>query len=220
MSWWWVVVTFALATALPNLIVFSISTEAAFRFLNLIYPNIQDPTPFLKNKTPITVHIYLNAAALIIGAFQFKSLGYNHKLFGYLYTVCLVVGSVGAVNYAFSRDFGTDGGFAAQFSFLWMAIASVSPCLIGAYEIVINKDILSHRQWMIRSYACLFGSGFLFRLFANIYLPFAPSNDRYPAWIAMIWMSWVMPLMMVEVYINSLNKQLYNQLYMQKTKNK
>ncbi len=201
---WFFFAFMAVLTASANLIAFSVSTDAAFTLLNIIYPNQQDPTHYLKNPTPIRIHIYLNALSLIIGVFQFlnRTPVLVHKYLGYCYVTLLTIGSVGAIQFALGREFGTDGGFAAQFSFTWMAIASVLPALIGTFQIVFLNDVLAHKKWMHRSYACLFGSGVLFRVLANTYLPLAPSHSVYPAWIAMIWLSWVAPMIVMEIYLS------------------
>ena len=58
---------------------------------------------------------------------------------------------------------------------------------------------------MLRSFASMFGSSFLFRVLARFYLPFAPV--AYSGWLPMIFMSWLIPNWIIEQYISYVQYQ-------------
>jgi hypothetical protein len=138
-----------------------------------------------------------------------SSRGIGHRVMGTVYVISLIIGSIGSITYAWSRtDWGNDGGRAAQYSFIAMSMGSLIPSLAGVWCISVGqpKDkicrYVSHSHWMMRSYASLFGSAVLFRLLANLYLPYTSGYDRYASWIVMIWASWIIPLLIMEHFIS------------------
>jgi uncharacterized membrane protein len=205
---WWLVLLSISITFIPLLILFLHSIDAGFYIVDRMYPQLQSRTGFIIYSKFIYSHMYLNGVALFTGIFQFnqfvrKKSELLHRIVGFVYMLTVTLGSIAAIMYARNQSYGgeqEDGGSAGVLSFIWMAIGSVLPGYAGFYYIVFRNDITRHKEWMLRSYACLFGSGVLFRVLANVYLPYMPK--QYPAWIAMIWMSWVIPLLCIEQFIS------------------
>ena len=124
-----------------------------------------------------------------------------HCALGYVHLAALTVGSSAALLYAGHQSYGgdRDGGFAGQVSFAFMALACCVPAWTGAAYAALWGDVETHREWMLRSYATLLGSFFLFRALARWYLPYAP--DRYSGWLPMVFASWVLPSWLAEQFI-------------------
>jgi len=184
---------------------FLISFDLGFYILKFIYTAEQDKEPFLKAPNSIHIHIYFNATALLCGILQLNERLKKwdislHRTLGWIYFCCTNIGAIAAIIFATSRTYGDDNGFAGSVSFLFMALASVIPCNTGVYYIVIENKPNKHRDWMLRSFASMFGASFLFRVLSRLYLPLAPKF--YTAWISLIWMSWVIPLWIIEQYIS------------------
>ena len=195
---------------LLHLVLFAVSIDTAFEHLvDRIYPYPQQRQPLRQHPFLIYAHIYCNGIALLIGSLQLlytsrqwiRSHPSLHSLLGYAYVGCLTAGSAAAVLYARHQQYGgdRDGGFAGQLSFGFMAAACCLPAWSGLLYQLCWKDSRTHSEWMMRSYACLFGSFFVFRLLARVYLPLCP--DRYSAWLPMVFMSWLIPLWLTEQYI-------------------
>jgi hypothetical protein len=190
---------------LLHLVLFSVSIDTAFEYLvDHIYPYPQQRQPLRLHPILIYAHIYCNGIALLIGSLQIlytsrqwiRSHPTLHSVLGYAYVACLTAGSAAAVLYARHQQYGgdRDGGFAGQLSF-----AFCLPAWTGLVYQLCWNDSRTHSEWMQRSFACLFGSFFIFRLLARVYLPLCP--DRYSAWLPMVFMSWIIPLWATEQYI-------------------
>jgi uncharacterized membrane protein len=97
-------------------------------------------------------HILAGTFALLIGPLQFSSrfrLRYLrlHRVLGRIYVISVFIGATTGVALAFGRPGfpGTTGQAAA-----WVV------CTTAALITARNRQIVQHRQWMIRSYAVTF----------------------------------------------------------------
>lgn len=156
--------------------------------------------PFLRDRIatiPFTVygHLLFGGIALATGAFQFnaslraKRLSL-HRLLGRIYVVSVFASGLTALVMASVSQ----GGMTAHLGFgtlaiLWLVSTST------AYRMITARDVVRHRQWMIRSYSLTLAAVML-----RIYLPISliagiPFDDAYPA---ISWLCWVPNLIVAE----------------------
>ena len=88
-----------------------------------------------------------------------------------------------------------------------MALFSIVPTWIAVYK-ARSRDIIGHREWMIRSYSVCFSVAVLLRLSFLWVVPLM--IDRIPEELSdpyniMIFLSWSLPLLYADVWI-SFNK--------------
>eukprot|EP01098_Paradermamoeba_levis_P000193 TRINITY_DN10204_c0_g1_i1.p1 TRINITY_DN10204_c0_g1~~TRINITY_DN10204_c0_g1_i1.p1 ORF type:complete len:240 (-),score=21.17 TRINITY_DN10204_c0_g1_i1:15-734(-) len=218
---WWVFLVVTVGAILVHLLFFAHSIDFAFeKLIQYIYIYPQDATPLHQNFYSIYCHIYGNGVALLLGLFQFctspRTSPLLHRLCGFGYLFCLTIGCVGGVVYANTQPYGSDKGVAAQVSFLFMGLSSLLPAYLAALTVFIYSptsfsslrgplphDTIGnslHYEMMLRSITCLWSSFFFFRLLARFLLPLFPAF--YEGWIATIWLSWVVPLWFLELYLS------------------
>lgn len=149
-----------------------------------------------------TVMLFVGAANLYVGATRqhFRM----HKPLGYAYLVGGVIGSVSAILLALSN--GHAKAPAASFAITIMkandmgwALASLGLAWLGAAAMALraarNRRFDSHRAWMIRSYVLVWAF-VLCRLVSKI-----PSFPELGSGAALIWLSWIVPLLICEVVL-------------------
>jgi uncharacterized membrane protein len=119
--------------------------------------------------------LYCHAAgaitALALGPFQISeqfrtSYVYLHKILGYLYTIAVFIGGIGACGLIATSK---TGGVAAS-GFIALLILWWSTLSVGIYH-ARNKDIDQHHIWMIRNYTFTF-SAVPFRFMPGIFIAF------------------------------------------------
>jgi uncharacterized membrane protein len=137
----------------------------------------------------ITLHIAGAMVATIIGPFQFlpkiitrRYVNLHHWL-GRTYLVGILVGGLGG----FYMSFLAYGGVATRLGFGILAVLWLF-CGFTAYRRIRNKQIQSHRQWMIRTYALTFAAVTL-----RIWLPLlgAAGVDFDTAYLTVAWLCWI-----------------------------
>ena len=90
-------------------------------------------------------------------------------------------------------------GFGFAFALFGQGVAWLVTTMAAFYAILRRKFML-HKQWMIRSYVTTMAF-VTFRILVD-YLPFVSWGVDVPAYYAaMVWTSWVFPLMFVEVFL-------------------
>eukprot|EP01114_Cavostelium_apophysatum_P019274 TRINITY_DN6163_c0_g1_i1.p1 TRINITY_DN6163_c0_g1~~TRINITY_DN6163_c0_g1_i1.p1 ORF type:complete len:335 (-),score=18.64 TRINITY_DN6163_c0_g1_i1:49-1053(-) len=158
--------------------------------------------------TKVNTHIYFNAFALVIGAYQFFAgprikRPYLHRVLGSLYVTGMTIGCAIAVNHMPERGYGVkeDGAFGATFTFIAMSAATLLPAYMGVYQIVVRRDYLSHREWMSRSIAAALGGAFLFRILLIRVDLVQPRDRQYMAYNLLGWTGWCVALAIMEIYI-------------------
>jgi hypothetical protein len=152
-------------------------------------------------RVPLTAHVTGGLVAALAGVWQIWT-GLNtqsmrvHPWTGRLYAGGVLLGSLAAFVLAFTSALY---GFAWAVGLVCLAIAWLVTTGTALY-CIRNRNVLLHKQWMIRSYIVTFAF-VTFRIFTD-YVP-------YEAWgispadmaNAAIWPVWVMPLLAYEVML-------------------
>jgi uncharacterized membrane protein len=107
-----------------------------------------------------------------------------HRNVGRVYLVAAML--LGAAGLALSLH--AAGGLVARAGFFVLAIATLASALTG-YSSIVHGQAQRHREWMTRSYACIFGAVTL-----RLWLPLlivAYGGEFMPAYRWVAWLSWV-----------------------------
>lgn len=150
----------------------------------------------------LLLHIVGGLVALLTGLFQLwsglnrKAMG-THPLTGRLYVGGVLAGSAGAFLLVF---------YSSAYGFAWgvglTALATAWLALTGtAVYCIRQRRIEAHKQWMVRSYILTFGF-VVFRIAVD-HVPYESlwGIARPEMANAMIWASWVAPLLAYEVML-------------------
>lgn len=146
----------------------------------------------------LLVHATSAGLALLLGPWQFMAgvrakRPWLHRLTGRSYmAVCLVGGFTGLV-----LGLNTAAGPLAQGGFTSLAVVWLGVNAMG-YSAALRRDFVSHRRWMIRSFALTFAAVTL-----RLYLPisFAPGFSFDVAYPIISWVAWVPNLAVAEAWI-------------------
>src|SRR5262245_11716013 len=152
-------------------------------------------------RLPLIAHVTGGLIAALAGVWQIWT-GLNtqsmrvHPWTGRLYAAGVLLGSLGAFVLAFTS---AAYGFAWAVALVCLAIAWLGTTGTALYSIR-NRNVLLHKQWMIRSYIVTFAF-VTFRIFTD-YVPYeswgvSPQDMANAA----IWPVWVMPLLAYEVML-------------------
>ena len=155
---------------------------------------------FAERPVAAFVHFMGGAIALIAGTFQLNSRLRTrfievHRWFGRLYIVAVVIGGVAALALALHSF----GGLIAHVGFGLLAVCWMGSTL-NAYRHIRQRNLSTHRNWMIRSYALTLAAVTL-----RIYLPSSqlagiPMTVAYPV---IAWLCWVPNLLIAEWFVRS-----------------
>ena len=148
----------------------------------------------------LQVHVAGAATALLVGALQFiaplrRRLPPIHHWTGRIYAMgCLIGGAAGLI-----LSLGSTGGPIAGVGFGLLAAIWIATTTLG-WRAALRRDFVSHRRWMIRSWALTLAAVTL-----RIYLPLAVMN-RLPmpdAYIAISFLCWLPNLLIAELYLRA-----------------
>lgn len=153
-------------------------------------------------RVPLIIHIAGALTALLSGLFQLwtglSATNMNvHPTTGKIYLTGVAIGASGAfILSVTSSIFGLTFGV----GLFCMALVWVSTSALAVF-CIRKRNIRRHKQWMIRSYIITF-SFITFRIFTD-YLPYEDwwGLTRPEISNATIWVSWAMPLIAYEIYI-------------------
>jgi hypothetical protein len=153
-------------------------------------------------RLPLIAHITGGLIATLAGVWQIWT-GLNtqsmsvHPWTGRLYAAGVLLGSVGALVLAPTSSLF---GFAWAVALVCLAIAWLATTGMALYGIR-KRNVLLHKQWMIRSYIVTFGF-VTFRLVTD-FLPYEAwwGISRPDMSTAAIWPVWVMPLLVYEMML-------------------
>jgi hypothetical protein len=153
-------------------------------------------------RLPLIAHVTGGLVALLAGVWQIwtglntQSMGV-HPWTGRLYVSGVLLGSIGAFWLAVTSALF---GFAWSVSLICLALAWLATTGTALYAIR-NRNLLLHKQWMIRSYIVTFAF-VLFRILTN-HVPYQEWWGISAADMsnAVIWPVWVMPLLAYEVIL-------------------
>ena len=182
---WWVMSVLALIIA-------------AYAIALLFVPAMR--APFLRERfaiMPLAAYLHLagSGIALAIGPFQLNARLRSrflrvHRWMGRTYVICVLFGGAAALALATASQAGlpTHVGF-GLLALLWLFTTG------NAYRHIRAGDRVSHRRWMIRSYALTFAAVTL-----RIYLPLSqiagiPFDAAYQT---ISWLCWVPNLIVAE----------------------
>jgi uncharacterized membrane protein len=171
---------------------------AAYAFALLFIPGMR--APFLQRRfatVPVAAYLHLagSGLALALGPFQLNARLRNrllrvHRWLGRTYVISVMLGGSAAFALATRSEAGlpTHAGF-GLLAVLWLFTTG------NAYRHIRASDRVSHRRWMIRSYALTFAAVTL-----RIYLPLSQMAGIPfdPAYQAISWFCWVPNLIIAE----------------------
>jgi uncharacterized membrane protein len=151
---------------------------------------------YIANAAGLTLHVGGALAALVIGPFQFLPQSITrrylnlHRLLGRIYLLGVLVGGLGGLYMAVLAF----GGFPAKLGFailagLWLLCGAI------AYRRIRARQIQSHRQWMVRTYALTFAAVTL-RLWLAVFQ--VAGLEFLDSYIAVAWLAWVPNLLVAE----------------------
>lgn len=186
------VATLAVTMSVSQFLTFGISLQRGLQFIDWFYPHKQNHKPFVENPWIIRCHIYLNGIALLIGT---TNLFYNiceQQTLISTYMCSLVLGSTVSIVFSIANQAHS---ISATLSFVFMALGSIVPAMVACF---ICESRYCREAYFLKSYAALFGAAVLFRVLALTFLP-QVSRNKNEAWISMIWMSWIIPYLIVDV---------------------
>ena len=146
----------------------------------------------------LPVHAVAAATALLVAPLQFWSRlrarrPTLHRWLGRLYVSACLIGAVTGFTLALGASTGpiSTAGFAAL-AVVW-GVATVR-----AWRLAVRRDLVVHREWMIRSFALTFAAVTL-----RVYLPFIQffPVDFADAYRAISFLFWVPNLLVAEAYL-------------------
>jgi len=147
---------------------------------------------------PLSMHLAGGAIALATGAWQLNTRLRRrhltvHRWLGRTYVVAVVIGALGAALLVP----GSQEGIVTHLGFGALAIAWFGTTIAG-YRAVRRRDLVSHRGWMLRSYALTFAAVTL-----RVYLPIAQilGLPFGPSYQVISWLCWVPNLLVVEMFV-------------------
>jgi uncharacterized membrane protein len=152
---------------------------------------------FRARPVAITLHTLFGPLALAMGlvnllpALRQRRRWGVHRLVGRVYVVSvLALGTAGLYLACYAV-----GGVVARVGFGLLAVATLTTAVQG-YRHIRRGRIARHREWMLRSYALIFGAVTL-RIWMPI-LVVAYQGEFIPAYRWVAWLSWVPNLLWVE----------------------
>ena len=171
----------------------------ALRYFN---PNFAIYTPAFKPFAPsIVLHVAGGMVALVIGPLQFfTSLRIKHphlhRTIGKIYLTAILLSGIAAVHLAIFDNLLRKGEFIFGTGALGMALAWFITGAMALWAIK-NRNILQHKEWMIRSYV-LTANFVIFRLifYGLLALESFPYKDDVAGFT--VWASWSVPLLLTE----------------------
>jgi uncharacterized membrane protein len=159
-------------------------------------PLLQD----LFDTVPLAVSMHLagGTVAIVVGAFQVNGrlrarFLPAHRWLGRIYLGAVMVSAFAG----FALALGSDGGLVAHFGFGMLAVCWLFTTS-NAYRHIRAGDTITHRAWMLRSYALT-----LTAVTLRIYLPlFQIAGYGFDVSYPLIsWIAWVPNLLVVEWFI-------------------
>jgi uncharacterized membrane protein len=188
--WWWPAALLAVGVAGYSLRYVVLGASA---YVPELAPS------FLQRRGLVVVHTLFGPAALVLGLGNLLPALRNrrwaaHRLIGRVYVVsALMLGSAGL---ALAQH--AAAGVVTRTGFTVLALVTLTTTLVG-YRHIRRGHVRAHREWMLRSYACIFGAVTL-----RIWLPILISvygGQFAPAYRWVAWISWVPNLMLAELII-------------------
>ncbi len=163
-------------------------------------PQVPDPSDLAMHNRFISsgallVHAGFAATALLVGSFQFlQSVRLRwprvHRVVGTIYIICCLAGGSAGLLLAF----GTVGGHIATAGFAALAAIWLF-CTAQAWRYARRRDFISHRRWVVRSFALTLAAVTL-RIY--VHLVMALHLSVFAAYPAISFLCWVPNLVIAE----------------------
>lgn len=169
------------------------------------------------------IHAFSGGLALLVGPFQFwKWLrSKQRRLHRWVGRIYMFLGIFPAAITGFIVAQNTIAGFSGTVGFSFLSLAWLFTGAMALYTI-LNQDVRSHQEWMIRNFALTFAAVTL-RLWLPILLmaqvPFGidPELAFNNAYQTVPWLAWVPNLLVAEAVIQVLIPQRQSRRQLQKT---
>jgi uncharacterized membrane protein len=188
---WWVMLALALLIAVYG-----------FAYVVLGDRMFNEPlaSSFRARPWGIFTHALFASIALLVGPFQFHRgilirWRIVHRYLGIVYILAAVIGSGLVGSYMAWHSYG---GWITHSGFGLLALGVLITTSL-AYIKIRMGEVAAHREWMIRSYALIFGAVTL-----RVWLPILVilyHGQFQPAYRWVAWVSWVPNLVAVEWYL-------------------
>lgn len=194
-------------TLLLNIVRTTIPVLAMLFVIRFVYKYVHHQFPrnygatFWDNHIWFIIHIVAGSLVIILGSLQFsaylrrKSMPY-HRIAGKIYIWSSVI-AISTIFIILFRCNNCEPGWTSKFfvATLWLLFT------LAAWWTVIHKNIKAHKQFMARSFVC--ASYFVVvRILDTVgdthILPFI--KDPVVRYVDGDWLSWLIPLFMVELY--------------------
>jgi len=191
----WVLMTLiALYLSAVTLVYFSFRPDIYFLLAKKEIVN------FVPWRLAFYIHITGGLIALAVGPFQFLEKfrikrPKFHKTLGKIYVAAILL--IGAPS-GFFMAFFANGGPWADLGFICMAFMWVLTTWLGL-KAILRKDVTTHVQWMIRSYAMCFAAVTLRLLTPILTLLFHLKIST--VLISVAWLSWIINLVFAQIII-------------------
>jgi uncharacterized membrane protein len=184
---WFVLALFAFVNALE-----------ALRYLLPHVPFPAELDNFTQRRMALSLHALGGAIALLAGPLQFvprfrESNWNRHRFLGWIYCAAVVLGWCASLWIAPHAQ----TGWVAASGFLTLCVAWIAATGV-AVRFILQGDALSHRRWMIRSFA-LTAAAIALRVYLPLVFVFHwPFSIAYPA---IAWLCWIPNALAAEVYL-------------------
>jgi uncharacterized membrane protein len=185
--WWWPAALLAIGVAAYSLRYVVLGPRA---YVPELAPS------FSARPVLVTIHTLFGPIALVLGLTNLlPALRHRrwlaHRSIGRVYVVSAILLALAGLFLAPHAA----GGVVARTGFLLLAVATLGATLAG-YGHIRRGDVRSHREWMLRSYACIFAAVTL-RLWIPI-LMMANGGEFLSAYRIVAWLAWVPNVLWVE----------------------
>jgi uncharacterized membrane protein len=174
----------------------------ALEALRYLLPHVPFPSPldnFSQRRIALSLHALGGAIALLAGPLQFvprfrESNWNRHRLLGWIYCGAVLLGWCASVWIAPHAQ----TGWVAASGFLTLGAAWIVTTGL-AVRFILRGDAITHRRWMIRSYA-LTAAAITLRMYLPVSTVFHwPFSTAYPA---IAWLCWIPNALAAEVYLH------------------
>jgi uncharacterized membrane protein len=180
---------------------------ALFAFVNALgalrylLPHVPFPAEldnFSQRRSALSLHALGGAIALLTGPLQFvprfRERNWNrHRLLGWIYCSAVLLGWCASLWIAPHAQ----TGWIASAGFLTLGAAWIVATGL-AVQFILRGDAITHRRWMIRSYA-LAAAAITLRIYLPLSVAFHwPFSIVYPA---IAWLCWIPNALATEVYL-------------------
>ena len=175
-----------------------VNALGAFRYLLPHLPFPVESDNFSQRRIALSLHALGGAIALLAGPLQFvprfrESSWNRHRLLGWIYCSAVLLGWCASLWIAPHAQ----TGWIASSGFLALGAAWIVATGL-ALQFILRGDALTHRRWMIRSYA-LTAAAITLRIYLPLSVAFDwPFSIAYPA---IAWLCWIPNALAAEVYL-------------------